>query len=229
MHTSRLLPLVGAAAGMAAGAFSAPAALTEWMSHSFELSFQQSASSGLTPHPNVVKFYGMSLVRFSETPDPQGVITNPLYSDKGLQGTNPFYGDKDRFGDRAVQFEVADFASIDVTFADAVHVKKDGVIHRDIAARSVRVRTSQGDYLPAPNFEWTFSGDGPFDYRKKYSENPVRCEAVDSLRLYLNGDEGSSDWLDIGAGAAFETYSIPSPAAASLLGLASLVAARRRR
>ncbi len=229
MNTSRLLPLVGAAAGMAACAFSASAALTQWMSHSFEFSFQQSAQSGLRPHPNVVKFYGMSLVSLSETPEATGVVTNPLYSDKGREAHNPLYGDKDRFGNRAVQFEVADFASIAVTFSDAVHLNSNGIVHRDIAARSILVRTSQGDYLPAHNFQFNFSSDGPLDYRSGTKDIPIRWSAPESLRLFLNGDAASSDWLDIEAGASFETYSIPSPAGVSLLGLAALAATRRRR
>jgi serine/threonine protein kinase len=229
MNTFRLLPLVGAAAGMAACAFSASAALTQWMSHSFELSFQQSAQSGLAPHPNVVKFYGMSLVSLSETPDPAGNVTNPLYADKGREATNPLYGDKARFSDRAVQFEVGDFASIAVTFSDVVHLHKEGIIHRDLAARSILVRTSQGDYLPAHNFVLNFGSDGPFDYRGGTKDIPIRWTAPESLRLFLNGDEASSDWLDIGPGASFETYSIPSPAGVSLLGLAAVVATRRRR
>ncbi|MFN9968355.1 MAG: hypothetical protein ACK58T_00525, partial [Phycisphaerae bacterium] len=91
LNTPRLVPLVGVVAAMSASAVSASAALTQWMSHTFELSIQPSASSGLAPQPNVVRFYGMSLVSLSEIPDAAGVMNNPLYEDKGLKGDNQLF------------------------------------------------------------------------------------------------------------------------------------------
>ncbi len=229
MNTPRLVPLVGVVAAMSASAVSASAALTQWMSHTFELSIQPSASSGLAPQPNVVRFYGMSLVSLSEIPDAAGVMNNPLYEDKGLKGDNPLYEGKERFRSPGTPFDVADIESIEMTFAGVQHLAKEKIVHRDLAARNVLLRTSRGDYLPALNFQLNFGSDGPLDYRTGTKELPIRWTAPESLRLFLNGDETSSDWLDIGPGASFETYAIPSPGAASLLVLASLAAARRRR
>lgn len=228
MNTPRLVPLVGVVAAMSACAASASAALTQWMSHTFELSIQPSASSGLAPQPNV-RFYGMSLVSLSEIPDPAGVMNNPLYKDKGLKGNNPLYKGMQRFRSPGTPFDVADIESIEMTFADVQHLHQEKIVHRDLAARNVLLRTSRGDYLPALNFQLNFSSDGPLDYRTATNELPIRWNAPESLRLFLNGDETSSDWLDIGPGASFETYAIPSPAAASLVALASLAVARRRR
>jgi len=69
------------------------------------------------------------------------------------------------------------------------------------------------------------------DYGIADPKLPIRWTAPEVLpmRLYLNGDASSSDWIDIEAGGTFETLAIPSPAGISLAAFAALTAARRRR
>lgn len=228
MIANRLLPIVGAAACMSACAFSASATLSQWLSYSFEFSFQQSK---IAPHPNVIKFYGMSAVDISETPEPIGVVKNPMFKDKGLQGTNPMHGDRGRRTPDS-PLEAADFISIVVNFSETTYfVQPSGIVHRDIAARNILLATTKGDYISDFGMSLRFSSDGPLDYGIDGPKLPIRWSAPEVLpmRLYLNGDASSGDWIDIEAGGTFETLVIPSPAGTTLLALAGLAAVRRRR
>lgn len=226
MTTARLLPLVGAAICMSA--YSATAATTEWLGYTFQFSFQESKVSH---HPNVVQFHGAARVEFSETPDPTGIIVrNPMFQSSGLQGTNPLSELNRRSPDAPL--EAADFLSITVTFSETTHyLHSPGIIHRDIAARNILLMTTKGVYVSDFGMSRLFSSDGPLDYGTVDPKLPIRWSAPEVLpmRLYLNGDTNSSDWIDIEAGGTFETLAIPSPAGASLLALAGLTALRRRR
>lgn len=226
MTTARLLPLVGAAICMSA--YSATAATTQWLSYTFQFSFQESK---VFHHPNVVQFHGASLFDFSETPEPIGVVKNPMFQSKGVAGTNPVHLDRHpRTPDSPL--EAADFISIVVTFSETTHyLHSTGVVHRDIAARNILLSTTKGDYVSDFGLSRLFSSEGPLDYGIADPKLPIRWSAPEVLpmRLYLNGDTNSSDWIDIEAGATFETLAIPSPAGASLFALAALIAARRRR
>ncbi|MBL8877034.1 MAG: protein kinase [Phycisphaerae bacterium] len=227
MTTARLLPFVGAAICMSA--YSATAATSEWLGYTFQFSFQESKVSH---HPNVVQFHGASLVDFSETPDPTGIIVkNPMFQSKGLQGTNPMHADRGRRTPDS-PLEAADFLSITVTFSETTHfLHSPGIVHRDIAARNILLATTKGVYVSDFGMSRLFSSEGPMDYGTVDPKLPIRWSAPEVLpmRLYLNGDANSSDWIDIEAGGTFETVAIPSPAGISLAAFAALTAARRRR
>jgi len=144
MTTTRLLPLVGAAACLSFCALSASAAPSQWLGYTFQFSFQESKVSH---HPNVVQFHGAALVDFSETPEAAGIVKNPMFQSKGLAGTNPMPGDRGRRtpGD---PLEAADFLSITVTFSETTHfLHSPGIVHRDIAARNILLATTKGVYV----------------------------------------------------------------------------------
>ncbi|MGH7244728.1 MAG: protein kinase [Phycisphaerales bacterium] len=226
MNPIRCLPL-------AAAAFCSFAASAEvqWMSHQFNFSLQQSnTADGLKPHPNVVKFYGAAAIAIQITEEPLGSVTNPLYQEKGIRGENPLH-DKHARGLPWAQLEAADFISIDIQFTNPTYLVHDGIVHRDIAARNILLSTILGTFSNALGSELAFSSEGPMDYRAAGQPLPIRWSAPEVLpmRLYLNGDASSDQWINIEGGGTFETYSIPTPGAAALLAFAGLPASRRRR
>lgn len=228
MLNARFLPLAGAVACMTSCAFTASAAFSQWLSHSFQFSFQQSKVSH---HPNVVQFHGAASVDFSETPEPVGVVKNPMFQAKGLSGTNPIHADRPGRASAPV-LEAADFLSIAVNFSETTYfLHENGVVHRDIAARNILLTTTKGVYVSDFGLSRLFSSEGPADYGINDPKLPIRWSAPESLpmRLFLNGDSSSTDWIDIESAGTFETTAIPSPAGASLLALAGLAATRRRR
>lgn len=229
MLNARFLPLAGAVACMTSCAFTASAAFSQWLSHSFQFSFQQSKVSH---HPNVVQFHGAASVDFTETPEPVGVVKNPMFQAKGVSGTNPLNVDRPGHRSSIAVLEAADFLSIVVEFSETTYsLDSSGIVHRDIAARNVLLSTSNGVYVSDFGMSRAFSSSGPLDYGIGGPKLPIRWSAPESLpmRLYLNGDTSSSEWIDIEAGGTFETVAIPSPAGAALLTCAGLVAIRRRR
>lgn len=225
MNTVRLFAIVGAAACIST---SASAAVSQWFSHTFQFSFQQSRVS---PHPNVIHFVGAASVDLSETTEPVGTVINPLFQEKGVQGTNPMHGDRPRRTPDS-PLEASDFISIIVTFSQTTYfLHGGGIVHRDIAARNVLLTTTKGIYVSDFGLSRLFSSEGPMDYGINDTKPPIRWTAPEvlSTRLYLNGDASSGDWIDIEPGAIFETQAIPSPAGVSLFALAGLAATRRRR
>lgn len=225
MNSARVFAIVGAAACIST---SASAAISQWFAHTFQFSFQQSRVSH---HPNVIRFHGAATVDMSETPEPIGVVKNPMFQAKGVSGTNPVHVDRPA---RAADFvlEAADFISIAIDFSETSYfLHPDDIVHRDIAARNILVTTTKGVYVSDFGLSRLFSSDGPLDYGIGGPKLPIRWSAPEvlSTRLYLNGDTSSTDWIDIEAGGTFETLAIPSPAGISLLGLGGLAAARRRR
>ncbi len=82
--------------------------------HSFSASLQPGGTLRQSPHPNVVVFTGVTPVPLETTSTPTGPVTNPVYSDKGLGGSNPIYSgliNQPTFD----PFEDADFATIEVS------------------------------------------------------------------------------------------------------------------
>lgn len=225
---------VGASVALvAAGLTTASASAADvWLSHDMSFTFQQADfSGGIRPHPNVVQFFGNALVTLQPAAAADGgVVDNPLYKDKGVKGNNPLCGDTTHFRSQDIQLEVADFISLAFE-ADApvVSMRSGGIVHRDLATRNILLSTRFGDYMSASGGSLVFSSDAPLDAYAGDGKPPIRWTAPEVLRLYRNGDVGSGDWIDIDAGASFQTLVIPAPAAMPLLLGGVALAARRRR
>ncbi len=225
MFFRTLVPALFAAA--ASSAIAAP----QWVSHDMSFSLQQANfASGLRPHPNVIQFLGNALVDVVEAPSESGVVTNPLYKDKGVKGDNPLCGDTDHLRSPDQQFEIPDIISITLDFGSPTwELRSPGIVHRDLACRNVLLATRFGDYASAGDVAFSFMSDAQLDAFAGEGKPPVRWTAPESIRLYRNGDSSSTDWVDIEAGAVVSTVVIPSPAGIAPFFALSVYATRRRR
>lgn len=209
---------------------SSAAAESQWLSHDMSFSLQQGLfSSGLKPHKNVIQFWGNALVDVTEAQSAAGVVTNPLYKDKGVKGTNPLCGETDHLRSQDVQFEIPDIISIEIDFAPPTwDLRSANIVHRDLATRNVLVSTRFGDYSSAAGDSFSFVSEGAFDAFASDGKPPIRWSAPEVLRLFRDGDVNSSDWIDIEAGATLSTVVIPAPSTLVALACGGVCAKRRR-
>ncbi|MFG0275135.1 MAG: protein kinase [Phycisphaerales bacterium] len=185
----------------------------------------QQTSGGVTQSPLAqMQFvmqtsdFGMSRVTQSDG----SVVTNPLYEGRGMQGENPLYNGDLSAGRAALT--VNDIQFIEWTFGAVTwSLHSEGVVHRDVAARNVLLRTTQGDYMSAAGEELIFSSEAGL----RADVGPIRWMAPESMRLYLGGQR-SADYIDITPFAFFDSIPVPAPASALPLA-AGMLALRRRR
>lgn len=212
-----------------AGAASADVLPTEF---DFSVSLLQAGTmERLAPHPNVVIFTGLAQTGYSSDPTPDGtVVTNPLYQGSGHEGQNPLF----RGGGSAPadphdpwpEFQPEFFSAFSAALTFDRFISSNGVIHRDLAARNILLRTSLGDFSTLPGSVVLLGSDGPADLTRP-GDPPIRWSPPEVLRLYLNGDASTGAFFE--ATLTFETRVVPTPSAIGALGLAGMVALRRRR
>lgn len=185
----------------------------------------QQTAGGVTQSPMASLQFLMQAADFGlsrETQADGSVVTNPLYKDRTMQGENPLYtGD---IGASRAALTVNDIQFIEWTFGEVTwSLHSEGIIHRDVAARNVLLRTSQGDYMSALGDELVFSSEGGY----RADVGPIRWMAPESMRLYLGGTR-SDDYIDITPFAFFDSIPVPAPSSALPLAMAAVVLRRRR-
>lgn len=205
-----------------------------WASYSFVVTLTPGGSLLSVPQATqTIRFEGMHQVELVNVGDLSraldGVKNNPLYKDKGVRGDNPLHTNGGRFtpSDPWSTFDPEGFGSYQGTFDSSAYIKPNGIIHRDLAARNILLATDQGVFGSAPGASIVLGADGLDDLRETKNVGPIRWMAPEALRLYFNGDAGSDAYFD--ASMALEWAVIPSPSGALVLGLAGLLASRRRR
>lgn len=205
-----------------------------WASYSFVVTLTPGGSLLSVPQATqTIRFEGMHQVELVNVGDASralgNVQNNPLYKDKGVRGDNPLHKNGDRFtpGNPWSTFDPEGFGWYEGTFDSSAYIKPDGIIHRDLAARNILLATDQGMFGSLPGASIVLGADGIDDLRTTQSVGPIRWMAPEALRLYHNGDASSDAYIDVSM--ALEWAVIPSPSGAVVLGLAGLLANRRRR
>ena len=176
----------------------------------------RTVNGGQTDIPQLYFEFGPA---FLELATGESGETNPLYEERH-QGTNPLYNGR---GDNLA----AQISSLSYELGPVTPGVSDGsgIIHRDVATRNLVMTTDFGEYSSLDGAEFLFGTDAPEDY---FANGQVTWVTIDTIRLYLNGDESSGDYFEF-TGTWFTDTLVPAPGATALFGLGVLGAARRRR
>ncbi len=150
-------------------------------------------------------------------------VQNPLYQEQTHQGENPLYNEGDRGNDivSAISSLTWDFGAITIDT-----MPRDNIVHRDIAVRNLILTTDFGTFRSLVGEEFTFGVDAPAE--NYFSAGPVTWVSTASIRLYLDGDAGSTEFIDF-QGTWFTDTLVPAPGATMLFGLGACATTRRRR
>lgn len=151
-----------------------------------------------------------------------GGVTNPLFKDNKLSGQNPIYNGGDRAGSPG---DFATISSIALEFDEVSFLHDQGVVHRDVAARTVVIASDLGWYALPDGATALFSSDGVPDY----SAAPTVWVLTADVTAFLHGDPANIDdaWV-LRAGSTITATPVPAPGAALALGAAGLVGGVRR-
>lgn len=196
------------------------------MSYVFNVSLQPAGTLMLSPQANVVDFVGHGSVSTETIATPNGPVTNPIYNDQGVGGSNPLYEGAMNLNPLDL-FEASDFATIDAQFSFLGSLHREGIVHRDLACRNVLLSTSRGTFSSLPGTQLILGSDGPPDLRTTPNSLPIRWTAPESLRLYLNGDPSTGAYFE--ATFSISSTVVPSPSMPALFVVATAFSARRRR
>ena len=138
---------------LAALAALTPAVHAELVRHDFFLMLEYTDGAGAVSS-FTLEFSDTQFVEFETRDGPGGVASNPLYEQSGVRGENPLFGDDNRTTPGTPSW----VESFRIDVGAVTHFHREGIIHRDIAARNVLISTSTGlfeadlDLLPEPAF-----------------------------------------------------------------------------
>jgi len=147
-------------------------------------------------------------------------IQNPGHVEPASEAVNPLFEGR---GGLASQISTLsyEFGPISVDASGG-----GNIVHRDIAVRNLVMQTTFGTYSTLLGEDYTFGSDAPGD--DFFATGQVTWVTMDTIRLYLNGDDQSGDFF-VFNGTWFTDSLVPAPGAAGLFGVAALGATRRRR
>ncbi len=149
-------------------------------------------------------------------------VQNPLHEADTRTGTNPLYN-----GDERGSEIVGAISSISYEFgAVTADASDENIVHRDIATRNIVMTTDFGVFSSLDGEEFMFGTDAPRD--DYFGAGPVTWVTTDLIRLYLDGDGSSSEFIDFN-GTWFTDTLVPAPGGVALFGLGALSLTRRRR
>lgn len=147
-------------------------------------------------------------------------IQNPGHVEAATEAVNPLFEGR---GGLATQISTLSYEFGPIS-ADASG--GGNIVHRDIAVRNLVMQTNFGTYSTLLGEDYTFGSDAPgADY---FATGQVTWVTIDTITLYLDGDESSDDFF-VFNGTWFTDTLVPAPGATALFGLGALVTSRRRR
>jgi serine/threonine protein kinase len=208
-NMKRLLPLIAKIMPMSFVALAGSAAEAVIIDHKFVFTIGNSEGQLLAIPP---KIHGIAVDNPNNL-SPDGV-NNPLYEEAEATVDNPLYESTADPG------SVEGISSISFTLSTPKHLHREGIIHRDIAARNFQIQTSEGLFSSAQDVELLFGNDGPMDLR---GVGPVRWMAPESLRFSTFIPNGSTttpstQYFELQEFSYFEASYFATPEPSSALG-----------